>query len=305
MRQDTTISGFTGFKTKDNRYLSKLSLPTNSISSHAEELTELDSHADTCIAGQNYVVQHFTGVTCEVYPYDKSYEPQVVQIVDAITAYDHAVSGETYILVLNQALHMPNQQPSLFCPNQLRHNGLIVNECPTQWADPTMEHPHSIIFPNEDVIIPLEMTGIMSGFSTRKPTELEIKNCTWLTMTSTQNWDPSSNEFEEQEERYENQANELIGKSAGRRVLCSTNRVLSAFSRDSQICSTLRECGNTLDDDAFLEGLLDSRRIVSTAATKTRHSTISPELLAKRWGRVPAPDGTLSYKYVFLPKRVV
>eukprot|EP00978_Attheya_sp_CCMP212_P030183 scaffold110035_cov54-Attheya_sp.AAC.1 len=81
---------------------------------------------------------------------------------------------------------MPNQQPSLFCPNQLRHNGLIVNECPTQWADPTMEHPHSIIFPNEDVIIPLEMTGIMSGFSTRKPTELEINNCTWLTMTSTQ-----------------------------------------------------------------------------------------------------------------------
>ena len=136
MRQDTTISGFTGSKTKDNRYLSKLSLPTNSISSNAEERTELDSHADTCIAGQNYVVQHFTGVTCEVYPYDKSYEPQVVKIVDAITAYDDAASGETYILVLNQALHMPNQEPSLFCPNQLRHNGLIVNECPTQWADP-------------------------------------------------------------------------------------------------------------------------------------------------------------------------
>eukprot|EP00978_Attheya_sp_CCMP212_P037828 scaffold181802_cov77-Attheya_sp.AAC.2 len=109
-------------------------------------------------------------------------------------------------------------------------------------------------------------------------------SCTWLTLTSTQTWDPSSNEFEEQEERYENQANELIGKSAGRRVLCSTNRVLSAFSRDSQICSTLRECGNTLDDDAFLEGMLSSRRIVSTAASKTRHSTISPELLAKRWG---------------------
>eukprot|EP00978_Attheya_sp_CCMP212_P011709 scaffold29027_cov27-Attheya_sp.AAC.1 len=120
--------------------------------------------------------------------------------MDAITAYDHAVSGENYILVLNQALHMPNQEPSLFCPNQLRHNGLIVNERPTQWVDLTMKHPHSIIFPTEDVIIPLEMTGIMSGFSTRKSTELEINNCTWLTMTSTQTWDPSSNEFEEQEE---------------------------------------------------------------------------------------------------------
>ena len=177
---------------------------------------------------------------------------------------------------------MPNQEPSLFCLNQLRHNGLIVNECPTQWADPTMEHPHSIIFPNDDVIIPLEMNGIMSGFSTRKPTELEINNCTWLTLTSTQTWDPSSNEFEEQEERYENQANELIGKSAGRRVLCSTNRVLSAFSRDSQICSTIQECRNTLDDDAFLEGMLNSGQIFSTSASKTRHSTISPELLARR-----------------------
>eukprot|EP00978_Attheya_sp_CCMP212_P032966 scaffold130937_cov21-Attheya_sp.AAC.1 len=85
--------GFTGFKMKDNRYLSKLSLPTNSISSNAEEQTELDSHADTCIAGQNYVVQHFTEVTCELYPYiyDKSYyEPQVVPILYGITAYDHA-----------------------------------------------------------------------------------------------------------------------------------------------------------------------------------------------------------------------
>eukprot|EP00978_Attheya_sp_CCMP212_P034622 scaffold145964_cov64-Attheya_sp.AAC.1 len=91
--------------------------------------------------------------------------------------------------------------------------------------------------------------------------ELEINNYTWLTMTSTQNWDPSSNKFEEQEKRYENQPNKLIGKSVGR-----------------------RECGNTLDDDAFLEGLLNSRRIVSTAVSKTRHSTISPELLSKRWG---------------------
>eukprot|EP00978_Attheya_sp_CCMP212_P025598 scaffold82567_cov29-Attheya_sp.AAC.1 len=113
--------------------------------------------------------------------------------------------------------------------------------------------------------------------------ELEINNYTWLTMTSTQNWDPSSNKFEEQEERYENQPNKLICKSVGRQVLCSRNRVLSAFSRDSQICSTLRECRNTLDDDAFLEGLLDSRRIVSTAVSKTRHLTISPELLSKRW----------------------
>jgi hypothetical protein len=39
-----------------------------------------------------------------------------------------------------------------------------------------------------------------------------------------------------------------------------------------------------LDDDAFLEGMLNSGQIVSTAASKTRHSTISPELLARRWG---------------------
>eukprot|EP00978_Attheya_sp_CCMP212_P026047 scaffold84953_cov46-Attheya_sp.AAC.3 len=67
-------------------------------------------------------------------------------------------------------------------------------------------------FPNEDVIIPLEMTRIitMFGFSTRKPMELEINNCTWLTMTSTQTWDPSSNEFKEQKEQYVNQADNLI-----------------------------------------------------------------------------------------------
>jgi hypothetical protein len=154
-------------------------------------------------------------ISSTFYLYDKSFEPQVVQIMDAITAYDAAASGETYILVLNQALRMLNQEPSLFCPNQLRHNGLIVNECPPQWRDPKMEHPHSIIFPNKDVISPLEMTSIMSGFSTRKPTELEIDNCIWLTLTSTQIWDPSSNELEEQEKRKKIKLTYLLVKVRG------------------------------------------------------------------------------------------
>ena len=49
-----------------------------------------------------------TGVVCNVYPYSNSYKQlKQVPIVEAVTAYDHQ-AGETFILVLVQALYLGN-----------------------------------------------------------------------------------------------------------------------------------------------------------------------------------------------------
>ena len=48
---------------------------------------ELDSHADTIVAGSNCVVMHYTGRECDVSPYTEEYKPiQDVPIVQAATA---------------------------------------------------------------------------------------------------------------------------------------------------------------------------------------------------------------------------
>ena len=92
---------------------------------------ELDSHADTCVAGAMWKVMEYTGVVCNVYPYSDSYKPlKQVPVVEAITAYNHQ-TGKTFILVLAQVLYLGDrQEPSLLCPNQMRSYRIVVDDVP-------------------------------------------------------------------------------------------------------------------------------------------------------------------------------
>jgi hypothetical protein len=66
---------------------------------------ELDTHADTCVAGKNFIVLSFTGRECDVYPYSQQYEVvQNIPIVLAATAVQHPDMGETFILLFNEVL---------------------------------------------------------------------------------------------------------------------------------------------------------------------------------------------------------
>ena len=90
--------------------------------------TELDSHADTVVAGRNTLVLSYTDRVCEVSPYLDEYEPMKnVPIVSAATGCT-SYTGESYILILNEALYMPKLNHTLLNPNQLRHNGIEVQD---------------------------------------------------------------------------------------------------------------------------------------------------------------------------------
>ena len=90
---------------------------------------ELDSHADTIVAGSNCVVLSQTGRECDVTPYDGSYEPaRGIPIVHAATAWQSPHTGQIYILVLNEALWMPHPTNTLIDSNQLRHYEVEVQD---------------------------------------------------------------------------------------------------------------------------------------------------------------------------------
>ena len=135
--------------------------------------SELDSHADTSCLGQDWIVDSYTGETCTVFAYDNSYKPKSIKIVNGYTAYDHH-DGTTFIIWINQALHMPTLEHSLIFPNQMRNHGIEVHDCPRSLAPADAPSIHSIIVDEFDLIIPLKMLGIISYFPTRLPSGREI-----------------------------------------------------------------------------------------------------------------------------------
>jgi len=121
-------------------------------------------------------------------------------VVKAATAYDYNCT--TYILILNQALYFGDDMPnSLLNPNQIRSNGVTVDDCPTHLS-PNKDSTHTIYFPEEDMRLPLQLNGIISFLSIRKPSKKEIETCTWLELTSDEEWDPYADTFADNESKY-------------------------------------------------------------------------------------------------------
>ena len=91
---------------------------------------ELDTHADTFVAGRNCLLMNFTERVCDVMPYSDDYEPKTgIPIVQAATGYT-AANGQRTILIFNEALWLPDMENSLMNPNQLRHFGIEVQDNP-------------------------------------------------------------------------------------------------------------------------------------------------------------------------------
>ncbi len=67
---------------------------------------ELDSHADTCGVNNTAIIISYTGKVAHVSAYSPDLEVlRDIPIVKAAMAYDDAVTGETYVIMLNQALY--------------------------------------------------------------------------------------------------------------------------------------------------------------------------------------------------------
>ena len=95
------------------------------IASAAEEpfeldtRTELDSHANMCVFGEDCFVFEWSGKTCSVTPFTDSLGKATdVPICDLAVAYDSLVDGmpETLILIFRNALCIPDMDHNLVPP---------------------------------------------------------------------------------------------------------------------------------------------------------------------------------------------
>ncbi len=78
---------------------------------------ELDSHTDTSVVGSNVLVVHNHECYVDVFQYDsKSRHNNVIVTVDAAVVYDNPQTGDTSVLLLNQAIMIPSIRVILLCP---------------------------------------------------------------------------------------------------------------------------------------------------------------------------------------------
>ena len=147
---------------------------------------EMDSNADTCCLGSNFVILSYTNRTADVFPYDDSYEPMTnVPIVTGVTKFHHE-DGNEYILVINEALYYGKKlNHSLINPNQIRHYGHDL------WDNPYDKAHELEIDTTDGISIPMKYHGTKLSFNTTAPTEEEINVLKHIHLTSKRPWEPN------------------------------------------------------------------------------------------------------------------
>jgi len=91
------------------------------------EECEMDSHADTCFLGSNYIPIYYTGKICDVAPFLSDLPNQEgIPICSGATAFEDA-NGCTFVLIINEALWFGDRMKNSFInPNQVRAFGIFL-----------------------------------------------------------------------------------------------------------------------------------------------------------------------------------
>ena len=93
---------------------------------------ELDRHVDTYCLGSIFLLIHDTQRRCSVMSYNAKYDPiPDVKAISGATVYTHPDSNLTYIFWIHEVLYFgTTMEHSLLNPNQLRHNGVLIQDNP-------------------------------------------------------------------------------------------------------------------------------------------------------------------------------
>ncbi len=77
---------------------------------------ELDSYADTSVVGSNVLVVHDHECYVDLFGYDSKSRHKNITTVDAAVAYNDPQTGDTSVLLINQAILIPSVKNILLCP---------------------------------------------------------------------------------------------------------------------------------------------------------------------------------------------
>ena len=162
--------------------------------------TELDSHANMPVVGNQCVIVTDHAKTVDVNAFAPHYEVTKAKLVDAAIKYSDPYSGEEYILIVMNAISVPTMRHNLIPPFIMREAGLQVNEVPKiHREDPDIDD-HSIMFKETGLRIPLGLWGTFSYFPTTKPTAADLESPEEVYVLTPLRWNPHSDAYAFNEE---------------------------------------------------------------------------------------------------------
>ena len=266
---------------------------------------EFDSHADTTVAGRNFIVTNYIGKECDVHAFsDDCTVIKNVPLARVATAWQSPETAQTYILVINEALWMGDTMDmSLINPNQLRNYGIHIQD------DPTSNRPLSLITANTEFAMTLNREGTIISFDSRTPTQQELESCPHIILSSEKSWSPHNAHFspnphslEEEVERIRrvattstsleiddtlptqvnnNDKDTIFDLTKIMKVL-STMRVSSARPK-SHIMSKNKNEQEALVRPSILQDKNTDVQELHTFQSSSRHSDVSAHDLSERW----------------------
>ena len=163
---------------------------------------ELDSYANMIVVGKNSIIFDDTGKTCTVNAFSESAgKLHNIPIIDAVIAYDCPYQCKTFLLLMRNALYIPELVINLLPPFIVRESGIQIDECPKiQTTNPTIDN-HSMFIHEHNLRIPFKLINTFSYFETRKPTMEELQTCDKIFITpDSSSWDPYNQHYARNED---------------------------------------------------------------------------------------------------------
>ena len=285
-----------------------VNVSTAQVGIDGESYLDLDSHADTCVLGDNALIieSPLPDRTAIVSFADPSVGTVTKPILSGAFKYTSSSNGNGYILVVNQGIHLNNLDHSLLCPMQLRDNDIILNECPKSMIEyPTEEH-HSLLVVTEEtkeqIRIPLRLRGVTSTMMVSKPTPQEFEALPHVILTNRDTeWNPHNPDFGEQEAALldpfgafkppGDRKQKLVVKSISQGTPL-TVAALNSLTSDPM----LNSIDPTMNISTFNSMLTDNRMVTVTSTSE--RMGLTPEQLANKW-KIPLKQAANTLRVSF------
>ena len=233
--------------------------------------TELDSHADSPVVGDNARILKHMNKFVQVSGFsDQLGNLTRVPVVQAAVMFDCQYTGKEYVMHINNALYVKGMQVNLIPPFMMRLAGIEVNECPKFMAKEPKETHHSIYFPDDDLRIALQIERTVSYIPTRCPQVDDVSGeyKSYDLTPDTDEWDPANPTYSNQEHAMLDYKGEIkIQKRKESRQLFSV-RGEPCEDPVSEVSAVLTSISNTLDHGNFADSVM---KIYSVSSTDRRY----------------------------------
>ena len=151
--------------------------------------TIVDGGADTGMNGSSYIFIEHTNRRANVIGYDADMVRKGLPIGTSVTATKDS-NGETVILLQNEQIDHSTQPNSMLAPNQVRHYGIDLDDCPTCFE--IDGRPGRLSMKTDDHEIPFEFEKGLVYLKTWRPSDHELRECPVIMITSDAEWNPES-----------------------------------------------------------------------------------------------------------------